>query len=143
MAVTLPKTSFAAGLVGPEYHGRTEAPFYHEGVQVADNWEVLPSGAIRTRAGTKVILPVDTSLADNATTGLNERPYKLYTYAAPSGEEQDWTIILGPKRFRFLRADTLTSQAVTHRITNLNNVRVSQNGEQMIFTFKDQFPDGS
>lgn len=150
MPITVAKTSFAAGVVAPEYRGRTEAPFYAEGVAVADNWQVLPSGAARVRPGTRVVAPVDAD--SRPLLALQEIPLRMFTYRDLIEFENDILLIFGRTLIAAVRQGaTLRAGIISepddentaireHGYDDVRSIRVSQNGTQMIFTSNDREP---
>lgn len=55
------QNTFTSGVLSPTLKGRTDIAQYYQGLEVGDNWVLLPQGGVRRRPGTQYIdlaLPV-------------------------------------------------------------------------------------
>jgi hypothetical protein len=54
-------TNFASGELSETLFGRTDLPQYFQGAARLENFDVIPTGGIKKRAGTQALMPVDES----------------------------------------------------------------------------------
>lgn len=119
------QTNFTQGQVGPFLLGRGDTPIYKAGLEICENWLILPQGGLQKRKGFQFIsADPDASTTPDGSTALTTTGFhaqsRLIPFAFSDGQE--YVLIFEP-------ADSaLSTTAKIHIFYNDTRIKVLTNG---------------
>ena len=136
-------TNFAAGELSETLFGRTDLPQYYQGVSLLENFEVIPTGGIERRNGTKRIQPMERE--GRIIPFILSREECFLLYLMPQVDQDGVTI---KARGRIYRNgvkqgdDVVDSTAVPlpRTMAEINEVQYAQNHNMMILVHENYAP---
>ncbi|MDR2020675.1 MAG: hypothetical protein LBQ14_07935 [Treponema sp.] len=136
-------TNFAAGELSETLFGRIDLPQYYQGVSFLENFEVIPTGGIERRNGTKRIRRMEEE--GRIIPFIISRDDSFLLYLIPEITQGDVT---APARIRIYRngvqqgTDVVSTAALPlpRTMAEINEVQYAQNYDQMILVHENYAP---
>jgi hypothetical protein len=136
-------TNFAAGELSETLFGRIDLPQYYQGVSLLENFEVIPTGGIERRNGTKRILPMENE--GRIIPFILSRDASFLLYLIPEISRGGITT---PARIQIYRngvkqgSDVPDSAAVPlpRTMDEINEVQYAQNYDMMVLVHENYAP---
>jgi hypothetical protein len=130
-------TNFASGELSETLFGRTDLPQYYQGVSRLENFDVIPTGGIRRRNGTKRIL----EMRDDDGNPLEGRIIPFIV-----DRESSFLLYLTPGAIRAFKTDgnalpvTVGEGVELYPAGDIQDVQYAQNYDTMILVHEDKAP---
>lgn len=130
-------TNFASGELSPWLFGRTDLPQYYQSAQLLKNFEIIPTGGIRRRTGTKRL-------------GKLNGQCRLIPFILDKDNSFIFEFVQNAiyvwkngKKFMVTNEDESTSQlsiTTTYTLAEINEIHYAQNYDTMIFVQRNHKP---